>query len=65
MLIALLFLLSALLSDDPPSKLAAGDDAFFRMDYPEAVEFYTVALGDHPDDPDILWRLARVYVCNG
>jgi tetratricopeptide (TPR) repeat protein len=65
MLIASLFLLGALLSDDPPSKLAAGDNAFFRMDYAEAVEFYSAALGDHPDDPDILWRLARVYVCKG
>jgi len=65
MLIASLFLLSALLSDDLPSKLHAGDDAFLRMDYPEAVEFYNSALSDHPDDPDILWRLARVYVCKG
>jgi tetratricopeptide (TPR) repeat protein len=65
MLIASLFLLGALLSDDPPSKLAAGDDAFFRMDYPEAVEFYNAALDDRPDNPDILWRLARAYVCKG
>jgi tetratricopeptide (TPR) repeat protein len=65
MLIASLFLLSALSSDDLPSKLLAGDGAFLRMDYPKAVEFYNAALGDHPDDPDILWRLARVYVCKG
>jgi Flp pilus assembly protein TadD len=65
MLFAALFLLSSLLPDDPPSKLLAGDDAFFRMDYVSAVEFYIAALNQHPDDPDVLWRLARVHVCMG
>lgn len=63
MLISLL--LFSLLVDDSPSKLMAGDDAFFRMEYPAAVVFYTVALDQHPNDPEALWRLARAYVCMG
>jgi len=65
MLIVTLFLLSSLLSDDTPSKLLAGDDAFFRIDYPGAVELYSAALDQYPNDPDVLWRLARIYVCMG
>lgn len=65
MVIALALLWSSLLADEPPSRLAAGDDAFVRMDYSSAVEFYTAALDQQPDDPDILWRLARVHVCKG
>jgi tetratricopeptide (TPR) repeat protein len=35
------------------------------MEYSSAVDFYTAALDQRPDDPDILWRLARAYVCMG
>ncbi len=65
MVIAFLLLWSSFLADEPPSRLAAGDDAFVRMEYSSAVEFYTAALDQSPNDPDILWRLARVHVCRG
>jgi tetratricopeptide (TPR) repeat protein len=65
MLIALALLWSSFFADEPLSRLAAGDDAFVRMEYASAVDFYTAALDQHPDDPDVLWRLARVHVCRG
>ncbi len=65
MLIASLLLLSSLVTDDLSSMLTAGDEAFIAIDYPSAIEFYTTALSQYPDDADILWRLARVYVCKG
>ena len=65
MLIAFLFLLSSLFPDEPISKLAAGDESFLRMEYPAAIEFYSAALDQRPDDPELLWRLARVHVCKG
>ena len=65
MLFASLFLLTSLAIDDHTSRLAAGDDAFSAIDYPSAIDCYTAALDQYPDDPDLLWRLARVYVCKG
>lgn len=65
MLIAFFLLLSSLLIDEPISKLAAGDESFLKMEYPAAIELYASALDQHPDDPDLLWRLARAYVCKG
>jgi tetratricopeptide (TPR) repeat protein len=65
MLFVVPLLVCSLLVDDPPSKLAAGDEAFIRMEYGAAVEFYASALDQHPEDPELLWRLARVYVCMG
>lgn len=65
MLIALAMLWCSFFADEPMSRLAAGDDAFVRMEYASAVDFYTAALDQHPDDADVLWRLARVHVCRG
>lgn len=65
MFVALALLWSSLLADEPLSRLAAGDDAFVRMEYASAVDFYTAALDQYPNDPDVLWRLARVHVCRG
>ncbi len=61
---SLLFVLLLRFSD-LPGALAAGDQAFARIDYPEAVRQYEGALADHPAEPELFWRLARVYVCSG
>jgi tetratricopeptide (TPR) repeat protein len=45
--------------------MTKGDEAFLRINYPAAIELYEAALVDTPEDPDILWRMARVYVCTG
>jgi tetratricopeptide (TPR) repeat protein len=63
MLLASLLLLGSLLSDDPSPVLTAGDDAFLSMNYPKAIRIYDDVLARFPDDPNILWRLARAYVC--
>ena len=46
-----------------PGTTVSGDDAFLRIDYPDAALAYESALKDRPGDPDLLWRLARVYTC--
>ncbi len=42
-----------------------GDSAFFMIDYPRAVVAYETVIRATPRDPEVLWRLARVYVCMG
>ena len=42
-----------------------GDEAFFRIDYPAAVSAYESWWRRSPEDPAVLWRLARTYVCMG
>jgi tetratricopeptide (TPR) repeat protein len=63
--IVFLLALSVLFLDDSTSKLTAGDEAFLKMEYESAMGFYTAALDQHPNDPEVLWRLARAYVCKG
>jgi tetratricopeptide (TPR) repeat protein len=46
-----------------PPAAAMGDEAFFRIDYPEAVDIYTGALAETPGNPHLSWRLARAFVC--
>ena len=48
-----------------PPVTTAADEAFFRIDYPLAVSAYESLLQENPHNPEILWRLARVYVCMG
>jgi len=57
--------LSALLlgGGDSESLLADGDQAFARIDYAAAISCYEEALRAHQGDPEVLWRLSRVYVC--
>lgn len=50
---------------DTASVIASGDEAFFRIDYSTAAQLYESALEQSPKQPEILWRLARVYVCMG
>ncbi len=60
---AILLSLGMLARSDPPAAVTAADEAFRRIDYPAAASAYEAVLRDMPDDPDLLWRLARVYVC--
>ena len=59
------FLFSLLPGSGPdlPALISSGDDAFARIEYPAAVGFYEEGLAAHPEDADLLWRLARVSVC--
>ncbi|MDX2129398.1 MAG: hypothetical protein SFU91_10220 [Chloroherpetonaceae bacterium] len=43
----------------------SGDDKFEAMEYPSAISIYEKALSIEPTNPEILWRLARVFVCTG
>ena len=65
MLIALFLFIRFFSPSDPSAMVASGDEAFLNIDYPAAASAYASALHDHPEDPEILWRLARVYVCIG
>ncbi len=64
MLLSLLILLAPG-APDPSSLIAAGDAAFERIDYPAAAASYEDALQVQPDQPEVLWKLARVDVCMG
>jgi tetratricopeptide (TPR) repeat protein len=50
---------------DGPARLVAGDAAFAQMDYRGAVREYQGALSETPNDPVLLCRLSRAYVCIG
>jgi tetratricopeptide (TPR) repeat protein len=50
---------------DAMKALAAGDAAFFRIEYPTAVALYDNGLELSRNNPALLWRLARTYVCMG
>jgi tetratricopeptide (TPR) repeat protein len=64
-LVALGALILFSLLTDPTTLVATGDQAFFSIDYPSAVSAYESALRMEAANPEILWRLARVYVCMG
>jgi tetratricopeptide (TPR) repeat protein len=51
--------------DEPSSALKIGDVAFLRIDYPSAITAYEELIQANPNDAELLWRLARVYVCAG
>ncbi len=46
-----------------PESVRQGDQEFALIRYPSAQSLYLAALGTTPDSSDILWRLARLYVC--
>jgi len=46
-----------------PSLLELGDQEFARIRYPLAEALYDSALNTSTNSADVLWRLARVYVC--
>ncbi|PIO48566.1 MAG: hypothetical protein CMR00_04545 [[Chlorobium] sp. 445] len=46
-------------------SISVGDEAFAKIDYPSTITIYEAALEKSPNDAELLWRLARVYVCQG
>ncbi len=52
-------------ASSPAALMAAGDEAFQQISYPAAIACYESSLAQRPEDPQVLWRLARVYVCYG
>ena len=52
-------------SREPASLIQAGDAEFLAINYDGALSFYHSALALEPDNPDVHWRLARVYVTAG
>ncbi|MDH4069151.1 MAG: hypothetical protein OEV30_01885 [Ignavibacteria bacterium] len=46
-----------------PYSVDRGDEEFARINYPLAQAIYDSVLMTTPDSADVLWRLARVYVC--
>ncbi len=46
-----------------PTEVSQGDAAYLRMDYFRAESLYTKAYSHFQKDADVLWRLARLYVC--
>jgi tetratricopeptide (TPR) repeat protein len=48
---------------DTTALVRAGDEAFTRIKYPDAIARYLEALASRPGDPAVLWRLARACVC--
>jgi tetratricopeptide (TPR) repeat protein len=64
LLLTLLFLFgSAACRADDAAALNLADASFFAMDYPAAISRYDVLLRSRPDDPQVLWRMARAQVC--
>ncbi len=45
------------------SPIEDGDAEFNKIHYPEAIAIYESALAQEPNNPALLWRLSRVYVC--
>jgi tetratricopeptide (TPR) repeat protein len=64
-LIALVLLVGSIGPRDAPTALAMGDEAFYRIDYPSSISAYESVLSQRGENPETLWRLARVYVCAG
>jgi tetratricopeptide (TPR) repeat protein len=54
-----------LLMFDPAANVSLGDAAFLQIDYATAIAAYEEQLPPFPNDAELLWRLARVYVCTG
>jgi tetratricopeptide (TPR) repeat protein len=48
---------------DEPEALGLADASFFAIDYPAAISAYEALLRGRPEDPQVLWRLARAQVC--
>jgi tetratricopeptide (TPR) repeat protein len=60
-----LALLSLAATANARGKFVTGDDAFVRMDYESALSSYSSALQRDSAQAEILWRMARLYLCLG
>ncbi len=60
-----LILWALLWPGDYTSLILAGDEEFLHLNYPTSMELYRSALNLEPTNPDIHWRLARVFVTAG
>lgn len=47
------------------SYISNGDAEFMAMNYPAALKFYNSAMEINPDDPELLWRMARIHIMIG
>ena len=65
MLTVLLAIPISFLTLSPTASVSEGDEEFTRINYPEAISKYESVLQTSPVSADVLWRLARVYVCMG
>jgi tetratricopeptide (TPR) repeat protein len=45
-----------------PGTLADADSQYARINYTDAIALYETALRQDPEDPEALWRLARVHI---
>lgn len=63
MMNGIVLLFGILLQSDLPATIGNGDQAFLRIDYPQSVLIYETIQRNRPDDPELLWRLARVHTC--
>jgi tetratricopeptide (TPR) repeat protein len=62
-LFALVVILSA--GEASAANAVPGDNAFASMEYETALGRYEAALQSEPGRPEILWRMARLYLCLG
>ena len=60
-----LILMFAATGDTTANTAWRGDSLFYAMRYAEAISAYDSLLSIRRNDPDLLWRLARAYVCYG
>jgi len=56
-------LILSLIALPSPSLVERGDEAFVEIRYPDATRDYIAALNGSSDSAKVLWRLARVYIC--
>lgn len=47
------------------TRTVEGDEAFASMEYETALARYGLVLQSEPGNPEILWRMSRLYLCLG
>ena len=64
-LLVLFLLFGTVYAAGMPVSLVKGDSVFFAMNYEAADSLYTTILEKDPENADVHWRLARLYVSMG